>query len=139
MTLLDTLARRLLPAAGMHQHGGGDGHGGGLEHAPEFGDAEALRSALARAGWADIRVDLVKDRARLGSSADDIVEWVFRSELPSGFGLLDRVLRRRFRVALTSELARYTDTDGVLLPAAAWLVRAINPKSAAPAADEDQA
>jgi hypothetical protein len=96
-------------------------------HAHEFADADSIRDALVRSGWSDVRVELVKDRAWLGTSADDITEWVFRSELPSGFDLLDEVLRHRFRSALTRELDRYTDADGVRLPAAAWLVSGVNP------------
>jgi ubiquinone/menaquinone biosynthesis C-methylase UbiE len=128
MTLIGGVARRVLPAALLHQHGSHE-HAD-HSHAPEFGDTDALRRALTRAGWAEVQVDLVKDRAWLGSSADDVVEWVFRSELPSGFGLLDRVLLRRFRTALTSELTRYTDADGVRLPAAVWLVSAVSPQLA---------
>jgi SAM-dependent methyltransferase len=146
MTVVGEVARRVLPAASMHRHTGthgrvGDRLHGGVEdgvhdpatrgHAPEFNDAGAIHHALTQAGWAEVQVDLVADRAWLGSSAAEIVEWVFASELPSGFSLLDRVVLRRFRTALTRELARYTEADGIRLPAAAWLVSAVNPQPTA--------
>ena len=145
MTLVAAVARRVLPAAlqrrhgnhGNHEHGnhGGGSPGHGADgpdrhgHAPEFADADSIRIAVERAGWGDVRVDLAADRAWLGSSPEDVVDWVFATELPSGLRLLDRVLRRRFRSALTSELAAYADGDGVRLPAAAWLVSATNPQT----------
>jgi SAM-dependent methyltransferase len=147
MTLVGTVARRVLPAAalrssrghghGNHQHGdhqhrdqehGADGpgtHG----HAPEFADAASIRAALEAAGWEDVQVDLVTDRAWLGSSPAEIVDWVFATELPSQLRLLDRVLLHRFRSALTGELSSFTDGDGVRLPSAAWLVAATNPST----------
>jgi len=94
-----------------------------------FGDPARPRALLAQAGFADITIDPVDGTVALSRGGlDEAVESAVE------IGPLSRLLRdapddvrRRAVVAIREALAKHLTTDGVVLPAACWLIAARNP------------
>ncbi len=91
-----------------------------------FADASRVRSILARAGFAAVRIDPFD--ARIGSG--DLEQSL---KLALRVGPLGRALREHPELsgkvtgAVRDLLSKYLTPGGVLMPAAVWIVRAQNP------------
>jgi SAM-dependent methyltransferase len=100
-----------------------------------LGSREQLTRLLADTGWDDVTVDGLTFPAPLGGarSLDDAVEFVRGGSLGrSALAGVPPAVERRALDAVRDALAPYATSDGVLLPAAAWLVRATNGVTEAP-------
>jgi SAM-dependent methyltransferase len=94
-----------------------------------FGDPARPRALLAEAGFADITVDPLDATMSLSRGGlDEAVQAALE------VGPLSRLLKDasadvqlRAADAVRSALARHLTADGVVLPAACWLIRARNP------------
>ncbi len=91
-------------------------------------DPDYLRAQLAAAGFADVSLHELDAEIPLGedgsiAGAVDFIQHLgaFRDMLQD---LSDAPLIEDIRAAIAAELAPYAGTDGVLLPAACWLVQA---------------
>ncbi|MBM3619705.1 MAG: class I SAM-dependent methyltransferase [Alphaproteobacteria bacterium] len=93
-----------------------------------FGDPERPRALLTQAGFADIRIDPIDATIALSRGGlDEAVESAVE------IGPLSRLLkeapedvRDRAVAAVRAALARHVTTEGVVLPAACWLITARN-------------
>jgi SAM-dependent methyltransferase len=93
-----------------------------------FADPDRVRSLLAGAGWADIRIEAVSEPAWMGSDPADVLDYMsglrkFRV-LAAG---LDEQARAAALAAIGREYAARQRPDGIWLTAAAWLVSARRP------------
>ncbi|NJC70619.1 class I SAM-dependent methyltransferase [Planosporangium thailandense] len=91
-----------------------------------FADPRRVIDLLGGAGFTDIRVAAVHERARIGSDFADVMGYVRSTskvrELMARLG--DEVLARRVLATMAEEFAARQDRDGVWVRAAAWLVTA---------------
>jgi SAM-dependent methyltransferase len=95
----------------------------------------ALTALLVESGWDDVQLDLQQFSVWVGGarSVEGAVEFVARGSL--GRSVLAGVTpdeKRRALAAVHDALAPFATADGVALPSAAWLVRAMNREDPAP-------
>jgi SAM-dependent methyltransferase len=97
--------------------------------------AEHLTDLLAKAGWVDIELEAMAFGVPVGGvrSVDDAVTFTRDSALGrSALAGTGPEVEGRALAAVRAALAPFATDDGVVLPGAAWLVRAANPLSEAP-------
>jgi SAM-dependent methyltransferase len=100
-----------------------------------LGSPEELTRLLADTGWDEVTVDGLAFPVPVGGgrSLDAAVEFIRGGSV--GRSALSGVapeIERRALGAVRDALVPYATSDGVVLPGAAWLVRATNPATAAP-------
>jgi SAM-dependent methyltransferase len=94
-----------------------------------LGSADELTNLLGATGWGDVTVDGLTFPVPVGGarSLDDAVEFVRGGNLGrSALAGVSPTVERRALRCVRDALAPYMTADGVLLPSAAWLVRATN-------------
>jgi SAM-dependent methyltransferase len=94
---------------------------------------DELTNLLRDTGWDDVTVDGWTFRAPVGGarSLDDAVEFVRGGSLGrSALAGVSPAVEQRALGCVRDALAPYVTVDGVVLPAAAWLVGATNPSRA---------
>ena len=100
-----------------------------------LGSADALTSLLRDTGWVTITLDGLTYPVPIGGvrSLDDAVEFIRGGSLGrSALAGVSPAVERRALGSVRDALAPYATPDGVLLPGAAWVVRATNPVTGAP-------
>jgi SAM-dependent methyltransferase len=115
MTLVCDVARRVL---------GRDDLSRTPDHTRQFADRGALRASLAEAGLAVIDIRAVPEPLWVGRSVGDVLAWFSRlqdSRFPADVAASDR---RRYLLALGTELGHRADAGGVHLLGTAWVVHA---------------
>ncbi|HVN87078.1 MAG TPA: methyltransferase domain-containing protein [Candidatus Binatia bacterium] len=98
-----------------------------------FGDPDRVRDILGRAGFDDVAIDGVNDRLQIGGGADldQTVEFLLQLG-PTGNAMRDASAQAGPEVvaavkgAVREALVPYQTGDGVMMPAAAWIVSGRN-------------
>lgn|SRR5262245_35397371 len=88
-------------------------------------DADRVRSILSRAGFANVSVDDLRCRMRMGSTLEDTVSFMQRTDMAAAL-MADATEEAAAAAwaAVREALAPYAGPDGVVLRGAAWLVTA---------------
>jgi SAM-dependent methyltransferase len=115
MTLVCDVARRVL---------GRDDLSRTPSHTRQFAGRDALQAALTAVGFAAVDISAVPERLWVGRSVGDVLAWFSRLQDSRFLADVDASDRRRYLVALGTELDRRADADGVHLLGTAWVVRA---------------
>lgn len=91
-----------------------------------FADPDWVTRLLTGVGFTDVRIEAIREPARIGSDVADVLEYVRNTsrvrELTDR--LADQTLARRVMDAMAAEYATRARPDGVWVDAAAWLVTA---------------
>ena len=91
-------------------------------------DRDRIRSVLERAGFCDVDVDEFRCKMPMGSTVDDTVAFMQRTEMAEVLmaGVSKDVAVAAWE-AVREALAPYAGPDGVVLSGAAWIVAASRP------------
>lgn len=90
-----------------------------------FADSERLAGILAKAGYHDIRTEALDTAVNLGATLDDAAAQVLNiGPLARAATGLDEATRDRIRDVVRGALTPYQMPEGVMPPAACWLVGA---------------
>ncbi len=120
----DALANEIfaIPLRVLRTYGYGPGSGNG----DPFADRRWIERTLSEAGFGAVRVDEVREPARLGAGVADVLAYAMGTpqvrDLFAAVG--DGDLARRIRAAIAEEFATRERPDGVWVQAAAYLVTA---------------
>ncbi len=91
-----------------------------------FADPTRVSALLSGAGCADIRIEPLREPARLGSDVADVLGYVRgMSRIRMLTGRLDPARAGRVMAAIEAQYASRARPDGVWVRAAAWLVTAV--------------
>lgn len=90
-----------------------------------FADPERLKDVLAKAGFANIRIEKLDTTANMGADLDQAADEALNiGPLSRAAGDLDEATRGKIRVAVKEGLAKYQTPSGITPGAACWLVGA---------------
>jgi ubiquinone/menaquinone biosynthesis C-methylase UbiE len=90
-----------------------------------FADQERLRGILAKAGFADIRIEKLDSVMNMGADADEAAKQALNiGPLARAATGMDDASREKIKAVAKSALAKYQTAAGVAAPAACWLVGA---------------
>jgi SAM-dependent methyltransferase len=95
-----------------------------------FGDADRVRSVLTVAGWSDVEIEDLQTTVNVGGArtAEEAVEFTAADTFGRMLlGKADATQRSAALAALREAYQTHTQSDGVRLNAAAWLVTARRP------------
>ena len=97
-------------------------------HAPgpfAFADADRLKGILAKAGFANIRIEKLDTTSNLGADLDDAADAALNvGPLSRAAGDLDEATRGKIREAVKAAFVPYQTPAGITPAAACWLVSA---------------
>jgi SAM-dependent methyltransferase len=91
-----------------------------------FADPRQIRGLLSSAGWADVKIDAVREPAWMGSDVADVMGYVrgMRMVRNLAAGLENEALAGQALGDMAEQYAARQRPDGVWVQAAAWLVTA---------------
>ena len=93
-----------------------------------FADRQWITEILDSAGFSDINITSSNPDLAVGRTLDESMYFQARvGPLARLLSELDESLQAKAKQAVRDALSEYETEDGVILPAAAWLVQAINP------------
>ena len=93
-----------------------------------FADPHWIEEVLDNAGFSDVNITSLNPHLAVGKTLDESMYFQARvGPLARVLSELDESLQAEAKQAVRDALSGYETDDGVILPAAAWLVQAINP------------
>lgn len=93
-----------------------------------FADPHWIEEVLDNAGFSDVNITSLNPHLAVGKTLDESMYFQARvGPLARALSELDESLQAEAKQAVRDALSGYETDDGVILPAAAWLVQAINP------------
>ena len=93
-----------------------------------FADPHWIEEVLDNAGFSDVNITSLNPHLAVGKTLDESMYFQARvGPLARALSELDESLQAEAKQAVRDALSEYENDDGVILPAAAWLVQAINP------------
>ena len=92
-----------------------------------FADPAWIGHVLAVAGFVDVTITSVETKVPVGDDLDDAIRFFEMDARTSLRSFTDDDTIDRISVALRDDLAQHVSDQGVVLPAAAWLVVARTP------------
>ena len=93
-----------------------------------FADPHWIEEVLDNAGFSDVNITSLNPHLAVGKTLDESMYFQARvGPLARALSELDESLQAEAKQAVRDALSEYETDDGVILPAAAWLVQAINP------------
>ena len=92
-----------------------------------FADPHWIEEVLDNAGFSDVNITSLNPHLAVGKTLDESMYFQARvGPLARALSELDESLQAEAKQAVRDALSGYETDDGVILPAAAWLVQAIN-------------
>lgn len=93
-----------------------------------FADPDWIQEILSTAGFSDIQITPQTPNMSVGKTVDEAMYFQARvGPLARALSELDEATQEQAKQAVREALTEYETEEGVILPAAGWLVQAVNP------------